>query len=191
VQEATDKGLRPLEDGASEASDSGEVQPDTLNIKAVSLGFKLFYEERVERAVIACQRFTLFGGPLFASNMGKVGIARNGSDFEVVPGPTDNNQIGITVWTTYNAWRIFRTKTLELALFRLLNGLIFFEQITGHPGVTSRMVYPGWTMTIDGLSNSISYLRHFSPLTPLLSWIQPSKTRSLEPYSAMSVSPIA
>jgi hypothetical protein len=166
VEEATDEGLRPLEDGASEASDSGEVQPDTLNIEAASLGFKLFYKERVERAVIASQRFTLFGGPLFASNIGKIGIARNGSDFEVVPGPTDNNQIGITVWTTYNAWRIFRTKTLELALLRLLNGLIFFEQITGHPGVTSRMVYPGWTMTIDGLSNSVSYLRRSSPLTP-------------------------
>ena len=143
-----------------------KLEQPVADPQAASKAFRLYYRERVKRATIASQRFMFFGGPTFAVNIGKVGIARNQNEFEVVPGPTDNNQIGISVWTTYHAWRVFRNRALELALLRLINGLRFFEQVSGHGGLTARMVYPGWTMTVDGPAGRVELKRRGEDIAP-------------------------
>ena len=56
--------------------------------------FRLYYRERVERTIVAYNRFMLFGDTTFGINIRKAGISRTGNTFEVVPGPNDNNSIG-------------------------------------------------------------------------------------------------
>ncbi len=134
------------------------------DIQAATRAFRLYYRERVERAVTAYQRYMTFGDVTFAVSLGKAGIARQGNDYEVVPGPNDNNMIGISVWTVWHAYRIFRTRRLELALVRMFNGLHFFEQVSGHPGMTARFVYPGWTRVVDGVSGDVTRTRDGNPV---------------------------
>jgi hypothetical protein len=130
---------------------SGERLPRPVDdVEAAARAFKLYYRERVERVMVSYNRFMLVGDLTFGTNIGKVGIAKQGTDYEVVPGPNDNNPIGISIWTTWHAYKIFRTRTLELTLVRMFNGLRFFEEVSGHPGVTSRFVFPGWTRIVDG-----------------------------------------
>jgi len=133
------------------------------DIEAAARAFKLYYQERVERVIVAYNRFMLVGDVTFGANLGKIGIAKQGSDYEVVPGPNDNNPIGISIWTTWHAYKIFRSRTLELSLVRMFNGLRFFEEISGHPGVTSRFVYPGWTRIVDGKLGSVTRTRGGAP----------------------------
>jgi hypothetical protein len=130
---------------------------------AAARAFRLYYQERVERAVVAYQRFALVGDSDFGVTMGKTGLARQGDEFEVVPGPTDNNMLGLSLWTTWHAWRQFGSRTLELALLRMLNGLAFFEAVSGHPGLTARFVYPGWTRVVDGRAGTLTRTRDGRP----------------------------
>ena len=146
--------------------ESEESRPQPVeNIDAAARAFKLYYKERVERVMVSYNRFLLVGDVTFGTNLGKVGIAKAGDDYEVVPGPNDNNPIGISIWTTWHAYKIFRTRTLELTLVRMFNGLRFFEEVSGHPGVTSRFVYPGWTRIVDGKTGSITRARGGAPAT--------------------------
>jgi hypothetical protein len=131
--------------------------------EAAARAFKLFYAERVERAVIAYNRFMLFGDTDFGVTIGKAGIARTGDDYEVVPGPTDNNMIGISTWTVWHAYQLFRSRPLALSLVRMFNGLAFMEAVSGHPGLTSRMVYPGWTRVVDGVDGEVVRTRDGAP----------------------------
>lgn len=135
------------------------------DIEAAARAFKLYYKERVERVTVSYNRFLLVGDLTFGTNIGKVGIAKQGNEYEVVPGPNDNNPIGISIWTTWHAYQIFRTRTLELTLVRMFNGLRFFEEVSGHPGVTSRFVYPGWTRIVDGQTGSVTRTRGGAPAT--------------------------
>ncbi|MBW1808238.1 MAG: hypothetical protein JRJ87_08590 [Deltaproteobacteria bacterium] len=149
-------GLVIVSAGCNSAEKLAEPVPD---IAAATRAFKLYYKERVDRVLVAYNRFMLFGDVGFGVTMGKAGIAKQGNDFEVVPGPTDNNKIGLSTWTTWQAYRLFGTRTLELSLLRMFNGLHFFEAISGHPGLTSRMVYPGWTRLVDGQAKTVSRTR--------------------------------
>ena len=135
------------------------------SVQSMARGFQLYYRERVERAVIAYNRFAIFGGPTFASNNNNVAVARTGNSYEVVPIPADNNHIGLSTWMTYSAYRIHRTRTVELSLVRMFNGLVFYEEVSGHPGVTSREVFPGWTRVMDGVSGAISLTRFGTPVS--------------------------
>lgn len=156
----------------TETADTGEVADvpgDTgpmpvPDIKAAALAFKLYYRERVERTIIAYNRFMLVGGTNFGTTIGKIGISRKGTQWEVVPGPNDNNHIGASVWATWYAYRIFGTRTLALSLIRMFNGLTFLEAISGHPGLTARMVYPGWTRVVDGIAGTVSLTRNGTPV---------------------------
>jgi len=145
-------------------SEKSRPQP-VENVEAAARAFKLYYKERVERVMVSYNRFLLVGDVTFGTNIGKVGIAKQGDDYEVVPGPNDNNPIGISIWTTWHAYRIFRTRTLELTLVRMFNGLRFFEEVSGHPGVTSRFVYPGWTRVVDGKTGTTTRTRAGAPAT--------------------------
>jgi hypothetical protein len=147
----------------SACSDGERLARPVADPDAAARAFKLYYKERVERTVVAYQRFMLVGDTTFGVVLDKVGVARTGDEFEVVPGPNDNNDIGISVWTTWHAYRLFRTRTLELALLRLLNGLTFFEAVSGHPGMTARFVYPGWTRVVDGLAGTVVRTRQGAP----------------------------
>ena len=116
---------------------------------AAARAFRLYYRERVERAALSYNRFMLAGDVSFGTTIGKVAVARQGDLWEMVTGPNDNNHIGVSIWRTWNAWKVFRTRTLDLTLLRMFRGLVFFEAVSGHPGMTARMVYPGWTLEID------------------------------------------
>jgi len=141
-----------------------ELATPVKDADAATRAFRLYYRERVERAVVSWNRFMLFGDVTFGTNIGKAGIARTGDDWEIVVGPNDNNQIGISIWTTWHAYKVFRTRKLALSLARMFEGLVFFEAVTGHPGVTSRMVYPGWTLVIDGAAGTIERTRGGEPV---------------------------
>ncbi|HSA21877.1 MAG TPA: hypothetical protein P5076_10530, partial [Myxococcota bacterium] len=147
-------------------ADSQGLPRPVADPEAAARAFKLYYKERVERTVVAYQRFMLVGDTTFGVVLDKVGVARTGDEFEVVPGPNDNNDIGVSVWTTWHAYRLFRTRTLELALLRMLNGLVFFEAVSGHPGLTGRFVYPGWTRVVDGPAGTVSRSRQGAPAAP-------------------------
>lgn len=134
--------------------------PDTApTIESMSRGFRLYYRERVERAVTAYNRFAMFGDSTFATNIGRAWVAKAGDEVEIIPGPVDNNQIGQGTWMAYNAYRVFRSPPLELTLIRMFDGLVFFEAVTGHSGVTSREVLPGWTVVLDGNSGAVTRTR--------------------------------
>ena len=158
--------------GPSDAGGGDAARTDTAapplpvpDVEAAARAFRLYYRERVERAVVAYHRFLLFGDVGFGATVGKAGVARNGDAFEVVAGPNDNNQIGMSVWTTWNAYRIFGGRTLELSLIRMFEGLAFIEAVSGHPGLTARMALPGWTRTVDGVAGTVQRLRDGAVVT--------------------------
>jgi len=136
-----------------------ELATPVADPEAAARAFRLYYRERVERAVVAYNRFMLFGDVTFATTIGKAGVARAGDDWEVVAGPNDNNRIGVSIRTTWYAYRVFRTRILALSLIRMLEGLVFFEAVSGHPGLTARMVYPGWTRVVDGVAGTAERTR--------------------------------
>ncbi len=152
--------------GACTSSNDAGLEKPVSNLEAAGRAFQLYYRERVERAALAHNRFLLVGDATFGVTIGKAGIARQGDEFEVVPGPNDNNRIGFSIWTTWHAFKIFRSRALELSLIRMFNGLSFFEAISGHPGLTARMVYPGWTRTVDGRTGTITRTRDDAPAVP-------------------------
>lgn len=137
--------------------------PRPVDIAAASAAFKLYYAERVERVITAYNRFGTFGDSGFSSAIGAVGIARDGNDFEIIPGPTDNNQIGTAVFNTYQAYRALRTRVLEVSLIRMFRGLEFIERVTGEPGLTVREAYPGWTRVMDGIAGTVTRTRDGKP----------------------------
>ena len=139
------------------------VEPVT-DVEAAARAFRLYYRERVERVVTSYNRFMLFGDLSFGTTIGKAGVARSGDEWEVVADPNDNNHIGVSIWNTYHAYRVFRTRTLALSLIRMFEGLVFFDSVSGHHGLTSRMVYPGWTVVIDGPAGTQERTRNGQPV---------------------------
>jgi hypothetical protein len=134
--------------------------------EAAARAFQLYYRERVERSVVSYNRFMLFGGVNFGTTIGKAGVARSGDKWEIVVGPNDNNQIGESVRGVWYAYKIYRSRLLALSLIRMLEGMVFFEAVSGHAGLTARMVYPGWTMSIDGATGTAVRTRHGDTVLP-------------------------
>ena len=155
--------LAPADVGQPDFGFPDPEPPYVFDPAAAARGFRLYYRERVERTVLAFQRFLLVGDTTWGTSIGKVGVARTGDEYEVVAGPNDNNRIGISTWTTWHAYRQLRSRSLALATVRLFNGLAFFEEVSGHPGLTARMVYPGWTRTVDGRDGSVTRSRQGQP----------------------------
>ena len=146
-------------DTSSDVVDDTEPPPPELDVDAATRGFELYYRERVDRMLVQYNRFALFGHVGFGSNIRGVDVAKTGDTYEVIPGPTDNNLIGTTMWSMADAYRVFRSREIELTLIRMFDGLVYFEAVTGYPGVTSREVYPGWTRTVDGTDGTYSLTR--------------------------------
>jgi hypothetical protein len=156
-------------DLSTEADSSGEpLETPVPDVEAAARAFGLYYRERVERSLLAFNRFMLAGHVSFATNIGKVGVARAGNEWEIVPGPNDNNDIGVSAWASWQAWKIFRTRTTALAAIRMFNGLTFYEAVSGHPGMTARNVYPGWTRVVDGVAGTVTLTREGMPAQSLL-----------------------
>lgn len=134
--------------------------------EAAGRAFRLYYRERVERTIIAFNRFMVFGDTTFGINIRKAGISRQGDTFEVIPGPNDNNSIGSSARATWYAYRIFHSRPLALTLVRMFDGLAFIATMTGHDGVTGRNAYPNWTLDLDGDADTVARTRAGTPITP-------------------------
>jgi len=132
--------------------------------EAAAAAFRLFYRERVERAVIAYNRFGIFGDSVFATTVGSKAVAKSGDQFEVVPGPTDNNLIGTSAFGVWHAYKVFRTRVLALTLIRMFEGISFLEEVTGIPGLTVREALPGWTRVMDGTAGTVARTRYGEPV---------------------------
>jgi hypothetical protein len=145
---------------------SSAIPPPSINPNARAEAFKLFYRERAERTVLALNRFGLAGDTFFASAFGKNYIARAGNRFEAVPGPNDNNPIGMTVFGVWKGYQAIGGRDLELPLIRLFEGLAFNEAVSGHPGLTCREALPGWTVTLDGVNKTVTRMKAGSAVTP-------------------------
>ena len=132
----------------------------TFDVDAAALGFRLYYRERVDRLLVQYNRFSLFGGAAFGTNIDGKAISRIGDTYEVVPGPSDNNLIGSSIWSVYEAYRLFGGRSLELTLIRQFEGLAYYEEVSGFPGLTARQVYAGWTRRMDGVGGQITFSRN-------------------------------
>ena len=132
--------------------------------EAAARGFQLYYKERLHRVMLAYNRFGMFGDSHFATTIGRAAAARAGTEFEVVAGPKDNNLIGTAAFSAYYAYKLFRTRELELTLMRMLEGLVFYEEVPGVPGLTSRQVLPGWTRVMDGVAGTVTRTRLGEPI---------------------------
>ncbi len=146
--------------------DYDEIIPPTINPNAKADAFRLFYRERAERVLLSLNRFGLAGNSVFGTAINKFKIAKTGNEYEVVPGPNDNNPIGATTFGAWNLYKAIGGRTLELTLIRLFEGLWFAEQVSGHPGLTNREALPGWTRVMDGVNDTITRTRMGDPITP-------------------------
>lgn len=135
-----------------------------VNPEAAARAFKLYYKERLHRVYTAYNRYGMFGDATFATTVGKFSYATEGTEIEVVPSNKKNNLIGTSTFSTYYAAKIFDTPELELSFLRMLRGLVFFEEVTGHPGVTSRQALPGWTRVMDGIAGTVTRTRGGEPV---------------------------
>lgn len=154
-----DAGTDAIMDVAVDIALPDGIERPVADPDAAARAFRLYYRERVERSMIAFNRFMLFGDTMFGINIRKVGVAKSGDTFEIVPGPKDNNQIGTSVRAGWAAYKLYRTRPLALAMVRMFNGMEFIASVSGHDGITGRNAYPNWTMTIDGPGGTVARTR--------------------------------
>lgn len=147
--------------GGSDAAVDGGGEPSLppVNPEAATRGFKLYYKERLSRALTAYNRYQMIGDASFALGTGNPMVKKVGDTIEVVPLFGDNNKFGTAAFNTYYAYKALRTRELELTLLRMLEGLVFFEEVSGHPGLTSRDARPGWTRVMDGVAGTVTRTR--------------------------------
>lgn len=139
-------------------------EPPPVTDAARARGFQLFYRERLDRSLVAYNRFALFGDVGWGLAVDRANIARDGDDYEVVVGPKDNNLMGTPIRSVWHAYRNTGSRAAELTLMRQLNGMLFFAQVSGHPGVTARMAIPGWTLGVDGVDGTSTRTRNGEPV---------------------------
>jgi hypothetical protein len=157
-------GDRPPGDAAggdSPGADEPLPPPPVMdgNNASRALGFELFYRERLNRHLITFNRFAIAGDAVFAHAVAQNRVAKTGNAYEVLVGPNDNNPIGKVTFEAAQAYAMFGGHELELTLIRLFEGLVFLEEVSGHPGLTCRMALPGWTLTLDGVADTVTRTR--------------------------------
>ncbi|MFN7953428.1 MAG: hypothetical protein U0610_17010 [bacterium] len=150
--------------GCSSGHEESATAAPVADADAAARAFSLFYRERVERAVLAWNRFMLVGDTGAATTIGTVAVARDGHHFEIVPGPADNNRIGASTFAVAQAYALYRSRSLALTLVRMLEGLALISEVTGHRGVTAREAFPGWTRTVDGTTGTVTRTRDGAPV---------------------------
>ena len=69
----------------------------------------------------------------------------------------------MTAFTVWQAYKLYRSRPFAVAAARLFRGIAFLEAVSGHPGMTARMVYPGWTRVVDGVAGTVSRTRNGAP----------------------------
>jgi hypothetical protein len=163
---ATDRGT-PTDDVGSDTA--AETTPDAhegapVNVEAATRAFRLYYRERLHRVITAYNRYGMFGDSTFGINVNQFDYARRGSEIEVIPHTDKNNFIGTATFAVYHAHRIFGSRETELTLLRMLEGLVFFAEVTGHPGLTSRQAQPAWTRVMDGIAGEVRRTRLGEPV---------------------------
>lgn len=136
------------------------------NPEARADAFRLFYKERMSRVLLAYNRFALVNDVVPAHTLGAVWVSRSGNNWEAVLHPKDNNDIGFAAFNTYQAYKVYRTRELALALIRMFEGLAVSEGVSGHPGLTCREWEPGWTLTIDGPKGTVSRVHDGEEVDP-------------------------
>jgi len=154
----------PPQTPGPDASTPQEFTDPVADPVAAGKAFRLFYRERVERAVLAYNRFGIFGDSVFATTVGGKAVAKLGDEYEIIPGPTDNNLIGTSAFGVWHAYKVFRSRMLALTLIRMFEGLAFLEQVTGVPGLTVREALPGWTRVMDGTTGTVTRTRFGEPV---------------------------
>ncbi|MCC6156586.1 MAG: hypothetical protein IT350_00940 [Deltaproteobacteria bacterium] len=152
------------DDADDDSGDDDTLPPNEPNPNAKADAFKLFYRERVSRIALAFNRFALSGDAVFGAAIGKNFVARSGNEYEVVPGPNDNNPIGMSTWGAWKLYQAIGGRDLELTLIRMFEGLAFYEAVTGHPGLTVREALPGWTRVMDGVADTVTRTRDGAPI---------------------------
>ncbi|MCZ7582410.1 MAG: hypothetical protein M5R36_03235 [Deltaproteobacteria bacterium] len=156
--------------------------PPDPNPDAKADAFRLFYRERTARTLLSYNRFGLAGDAAFGTTIGKYYIARDGDEYEIVPGPNDNNPIGMSAFTAWNLYKAIGGRDLELTLIRLFEGLVFSERVTGHDGLTVREALPGWTLVLDGVADEITRTHNGAPVTPPVTYPAPLEQEILDTF---------
>ncbi len=128
--------------------------------------FRLYYKERMERVLKAYNRFLLVNDVVPAHTLGSTHIDKQDDRYDIHLHPRDNNEIGTSAFNTYCAWQVFGTRALELTLLRQFHGLAVAEEISGIPGLTCREWQPGFTVTVDGPSETVTRTRQGLPAAP-------------------------
>ncbi len=157
------------------ADDDTSVDDDMVfdpwdNPNAKADAFRLFYRERMNRVLIAYNRFSLVNDVVPAETLGSTFIDKQDDTYDVVLHPKDNNDIGFSTFHTYHAYKVFGGRDLELTLIRQFEGLAVAEQVSGIPGLTCREWVPGYTVTIDGSTGTVTRERDGTPVSPAVAY---------------------
>ncbi len=136
------------------------------NPDAKADAFRLYYRERVERVLLAYNRFQLVNDVVPAHTLGSTNIDKQADRYDIHLHPRDNNEIGTSAFNTYCAWEVFQSRNLELTLLRQFEGLAAVEEISGIPGLTCRQWQPGFTLTVDGPAGTVTRTRAGLPVAP-------------------------
>jgi hypothetical protein len=136
------------------------------NPNAKADAFRLYYKERMERVLLAYNRFQLVNDVVPAHTLGSTYIDKQDARYDVLLHPVDNNEIGTSLFNTYSAWKVFGTRALELTLIRQFEGLAVVEGVSGIPGLTCREWQPGFTLTVDGPAGTVTRTRQGLPVEP-------------------------
>ena len=153
------------DDFADDDDDDIPFEP-WVNPDARADAFRLFYRERLDRTLLAYNRFLLVNDVVPAHTLGSTNIARSGDVYDIQLHPVDNNEIGTSAFNTYAAETVFRSRGLSLTLIRQFEGLAVAEEVMGIPGLTCREWQTGYTTTIDGPSGEITRTRDGVPAEP-------------------------
>ena len=144
--------------------------------------FRLYYKERLSRVLLAYNRFMLVNDVVPAHTLGATFIDKSDASYDIVLHPKDNNDIGTSVFNTYQAYKVFRTRELALTLIRQFEGLAVAEEVSGIPGLTCREWQTGFTLTIDGLAGTITRTEGGLPVEPAEAYPTALETEIVETF---------
>jgi hypothetical protein len=154
------------DDVDDDIDDDDTIIPPTPNENAKADAFKLFYKERAARTIMSLNRYSFSGDAVMGNSFLAVAIAKDGNEYEVVPGPEGNNFFGFSAFVTWKLYQAIGGRNLELSLIRMFEGLAFNEAVSGHPGLTTREAFPGWTRTMDGVAGTVARTKWGNPVIP-------------------------
>jgi hypothetical protein len=169
-----------------DADDDSEFTP-WVNPAAKADAFRLFYAERTDRVLTAYNRFMLVNDVVPAHTLGGLSIDKQGGAYDVALHPVDNNEIGTATFNAYQAYRVFRTRALALTLIRQFEGLAVAEKVSGIPGLTCREWEPGFILTIDGPSGTVTRTRFGAPVAPAESYPEELEAEIIDTFFADGV----